>query len=138
MTDEDIFLSVPSTCPLRSTEDLDAAINRLTPEADLVVTATTPVHNPYFTMVNLDESGCAHRVIELDGPIWQRQMAPTVYGLTGVAFVTRPSHISEAGGVMDGRVLLSLVPPERSLDIDNEFEFKIAELLMQARLKENG
>lgn len=138
MTDEDIFLSVPSTCPLRSAEDLNAAIDRLAPEADLVATATEPVHNPYFTMVKLDEDGCAQRVIELNKTIWQRQMAPPVYGLTGVAFVTRPSHIFVADGVMNGRVFLSLVPPERALDIDTEFEFRIAELLMQERLKENG
>ena len=89
-------------------------------------------------MVKLDEDGCAQRVIELNKTIWQRQMAPPVYGLTGVAFVTRPSHIFVADGVMNGRVFLSLVPPERALDIDTEFEFRIAELLMQERLKENG
>ena len=48
-----------------------------------------------------------------------------------VAFVSKPNFILKVKSIFDGNVKISLVPAERSLDIDNKFDIRIAKLLMK-------
>src|SRR5262249_55957777 len=83
----DIMVSVPATCPLRDPADISATLSQLhMTGADLVITVSETHHNPYFTMVRLDESCAVRRLMPADGPVWRRQMAPKVWGITGVAY----------------------------------------------------
>jgi N,N'-diacetyl-8-epilegionaminate cytidylyltransferase len=131
----DVFVSIPTTSPLRSVSDVDACISKLLQsDADIVITVKKADRSPYFNMVNLDDGGYAHVVISAGKSMTRRQDAPTVYDMTTVAYAARPDFIMRAHGIFEGNVMVVEVPPERALDIDTELDFKIAEYLMKEQL----
>ena len=60
----------------------------------------------------------------------RRQDVPRAYNMTTVAYVTRPSFIMNNEKIWDGNVQGVLIPPERAIDIDTEYDLKIAELIL--------
>jgi len=53
--------------------------------------------------------------------------------MTTVAYVTRPNFIKSNEKLFDGRVKAVLVPKERAIDIDDEVDFKMAEMLIKEK-----
>jgi N,N'-diacetyl-8-epilegionaminate cytidylyltransferase len=133
----DIFLSVPTTSPLRSVEDIDACIYQLLrSDADVVITVRPAERNPYFNMVVLDAGGYARLVISpSEENVANRQAAPAVFDMTTVAYAARPAFVLKHSSVFEGRVRTIVVPQQRALDIDTEFDLEIAEFLMARRNK---
>lgn len=128
------FVSVPTTSPMRAVEDIDNCIRRLFDSgADIAITVRPAERSPYFNMVTVDADGLARLVIPPDRAMARRQDAPRVFDITTVAYAARPEFILSAGSIFDGRVAAVTVPVERSLDIDTEFDFAVAEALMQRR-----
>lgn len=124
------FVSLPSTAPLRKKNDVKKAIEKLTKNSDIVLTASDSTRNPYFNMVKKNKNHFYDLVIK-HKKIFRRQDAPKTYDLNTVAFVSKPNFILKAKSIFDGNVSISLVPIERSLDIDNKFDIKLAKLLMK-------
>ncbi|MBC8488381.1 MAG: acylneuraminate cytidylyltransferase family protein [Bacteroidetes bacterium] len=129
----DIFLSLPTTSPLRNKEDVTKCLKYLNEKTDVVVGMTEAVRNPWFNMVQEEENGYLKILMESERSYERRQDTPKIYDLTTVAYVTRPGFIKVATGVFEGRVRGVEIPAERALDIDTEFDFKIAELLMSQK-----
>ena len=126
----DILVTFPVTAPLRIPADVDAALDLfLTSGADLVVTGTPAVRNPYFNMVELSEEGWAKVAVGSSTGIARRQDAPELWDLTTVTFVADTQYVLETEHLLDGRVALSPVPKERALDIDDEFDLFVADLV---------
>lgn len=124
----DVFLSLPTTSPLRSQQDVERCLAALDESADAVVTVTPASRSPYFNMVTVADDGLTEVVLR-DANISRRQDAPVVYDMTTVAYVTRPTFILSGSGVFSGRVKSVVVPKERAVDIDDSFDFAIAEAL---------
>ncbi len=125
----DVFLSLPTTAPLRSISDVKACLNSLDESVDIVLTMTESNRSPWFNMVK-EVNGYISLLVE-GTDISRRQDAPSSNDLTTVAYVTRPEYIKSAEGIFYGRVKGVSVPPERSIDIDTEFDFLLAELLVE-------
>ena len=133
----DLMLSVPTTSPLRRSEDIDRAIRKaLESDADLVITVSEARNNPYFNMVELDASGRAKIVCPQSSPVG-RQSAPLVFDMTTVAYVAKPEYVLRARTLMEGDVRAIVVPPESAIDIDDALDFAFAEFLLQRRRNEN-
>lgn len=131
----DIFLSVPTTSPLRLPQDIENCMNLYIEEgADFVLTATPSHRNPWFNMIGFDENGCAKLVNNPDAKVTRRQDAPEVFDICTVAYAGDPNYILRCKSLFEGKVLASRVPIERSIDIDNRYDFEIAEFLMNKRL----
>ena len=129
----DIFLSLPATAPLRSTTDIQNCIEAMNPDFDIVLTMTPSQRSPWFNMVSIDETRCL-RLLNLSSdhqPITRRQDSPTCYDLTTVAYASRPKFILQHSSLWNGNVTGIKVPKSRSIDIDTQFDFSIAEFLMQ-------
>ena len=125
------FISVPPTAPFRAVEDLNSCLTTLaSKEADVVVTVRRAERNPYFNMVKVDGSGFAHLVCQPDVAVHQRQVAPEVYDLTTVAYAAWPEFILKARSMFEGRVRTVVVPVERALDIDTEYDLRVAQSLL--------
>ncbi len=124
------FVSLPATAPLRSISDIERAIGALAADTDMVITVKPAERNPYFNMVVTDKDGYAKRVIEPGSAIAHRQTAPEVFDMATVAYVSRPDFILSASGVFDGKVKSVLVPKVRAVDIDDKYDFAIAEALL--------
>jgi N-acylneuraminate cytidylyltransferase len=129
--DFDIFLSLPATSPLRNEDDVDRCLEALNDSTDIVITVTPSARNPYFNMVSPDEEGYAKLLIG-NGSFKRRQDIPPVFDMTTVAYVSRPEFILKHRQLFQGRVRQVVIPKERSIDIDDEFDFKFAQALLQS------
>lgn len=126
----DVLVSVPTTSPLRAPEDIDACVTRLLEtDSDIVITVTPAEKSPHFNMVVI-EDGRAQLVIPPTGSVKRRQDAPEVFDMTTVAYAARASFVLAADSMFAGKVSAVVVPRERALDIDTEFAFHLAELLL--------
>lgn len=127
----DVFVSVPTTSPLRKPQDVDACVQMLLDsDADIVITVTPAARSPYFNMVTLHD-GEARLVIEpSQGTMHHRQDVPPVFDMTTVAYAARPRHIMEKDSIFGGKVGAVQVPLERALDIDTPLDWIIAEALL--------
>ncbi len=126
----DVFLSVPTTAPLRAPEDLQNVLAAFVPgETDFVITVTPARRSPYFNMVTVDDQGFA-RLAASGGPdVAHRQQAPAVFDMTTVAYAAAPDFIRSGRGLFSGRVRAVTVPAERALDIDEPLDLEIARFL---------
>lgn len=133
----DLFVSLPPTSPFRAVEDIDRCIQMYfdNPGVDIILTGKKAARHPSFNMVSLDERGDAHLVMPLMKKINRRQDAPPVYDMTTVVYAANPDFICKANSIFDGRAKLVLIPEERALDIDTEFDFTFAEFLMEKSRK---
>jgi CMP-N,N'-diacetyllegionaminic acid synthase len=116
------------TSPLRTQGDIEAAL-AIANTADLVVTVTEPSHNPYYSLAEVQSDGTL-RVSKEAGAV-RRQDVPAAWGLNGSIYVWRRAALARA--VKDGfwsiSIVPSVMPRERSVDIDGEFDFAMAEWL---------
>ena len=127
----DIFVSIPPTCPLRLPADIDHCVESLLQsDADIMLTATETGSNPYFNMIACDEQGLAQLVIPPQSEVIRRQDAPSVYDLTAVAYAARRDPLFTYDTIFESRTRAVLVPQERAIDIDTEFDFQLAEFLL--------
>ncbi len=137
----DIFVSVPTTSPLRTVGDLDKCIDALLQdeqgEIDIVITVSPAERSPYYNMVELDERNFARMVIP-PGPgdePHSRQNTPGVYGISTVAYAARPKHVLEEDYIYNSRVKAVEVPRQRSLDIDTPLDWDFAEFLLARNVR---
>ncbi len=129
----DVFISLPATSPLRSVKDVDKCISMLVnnPGTDLVITVKKASRHPSFNMVVIDETGYAHIALPSKKVINCRQLAPTIYDMTTVAYAAKPEFILNSKSLFDGNVKAVVVPEERAVDIDTELDFQFAEFLIK-------
>ncbi len=129
--DVETVVDLQPTSPLRSQDDLTRAItaSRADTACDLVVSVTEPSHSPYYTLVEEQADGC----VQLSKPMGyvRRQDLPRVWGLNGSIYVWRRKALAlaVAEGFWRVRVCASPMPRERSVDIDDAFDFEFAEWL---------
>ncbi|TDF81193.1 cytidylyltransferase domain-containing protein [Pseudomonas sp. H9] len=122
----DVFVSLPATSPLRSEEDVQGCLDLLTEGTDAVITVTAAARSPFFNMVVIDEAGFCS-VVNSGEAISRRQDAPVVYDITTVAYVTTPKFIVSNDRLFAGQVKSWIVPKHRAVDIDDIYDFRVAE-----------
>lgn len=130
----DRFVSLPVTSPLRIVEDVKKCLAALDERTDVVITVTPAQRSPWFNMVSLNDNGYINLVIDGSDKVTRRQDAPKIFDLTTIGYVLRPDFIMEKQNIWEGKVRSVLIPQERAIDIDTEFDFKIAEFLMRERI----
>tara|TARA_B100001057_G_C22759138_1_gene915022 strand:+ start:325 stop:1017 length:693 start_codon:yes stop_codon:yes gene_type:complete len=128
----DLFLSLPPTSPLRSSSDILNCLNAYNEKFDAVVTIREASRNPWFNMVKLNKNKQLKILIQnKNSNYFRRQDTPLIYDLSTVATLTSPKYILKNKHKFVGKIKGVMVPNERSIDIDNQFDLKIAKLLMK-------
>jgi|TARA_B100001093_G_scaffold477122_1_gene504095 N-acylneuraminate cytidylyltransferase len=126
-----IMLSIPTTAPLRRVIDIENCLNLYKKGGvDVVITTTDAHRSPYFNMVKESHDGNVELVIKPKDKLYRRQDAPIVYDMTTVAYVMNPEFIMHNESIFDGRTKAVNVPLETSIDIDNMYDFKMAEFFL--------
>ena len=125
----DCFISLPATAPLREDIDIFNCLKVFKKETDVVITVTPANRNPSFNMIKRDKNGLSSLILNSD--VRRRQDAPEVFDITTVAYVTRPSYIAEKKNLFEGNTYSVIIPKERSIDIDDKFDLKIANRLIR-------
>jgi N-acylneuraminate cytidylyltransferase len=129
----DIFVSVPTVCPLRTSEDVARALALYRKgNADIVFSVTPSAANPYYNMVEIDDAtGAAALAKAPEDVVHGRQKAPHVYDVVAGVYVTSPAFIRESDSIWGGRNATIEIPRERAVDIDTIVDFKLAEALLE-------
>ena len=128
----DIMVSLPVTTPLRKPQDITDAIELyLTGNCDSVVAVTPTNRNPSYDMVYLNEEKQASLILPNDDPLARRRTTKP-YDITNVVHVSSCDYIMQNDNYLSGRVQAIEVPRERSLDIRDIWDFKLAELILQS------
>ncbi|GAB0056226.1 N-acylneuraminate cytidylyltransferase [Candidatus Magnetaquicoccaceae bacterium FCR-1] len=128
----DWLLWLQPTSPLRCAEDIRNAL-RLAVErrADSVVGVTPADKSPYW-MFHVQADGAMEPVLSGDATRRNRQELPPVCQLNGALNLVRTAWIRQSHRFIDARTLAYVMPPERSLDIDSERDFLVAEWWLRA------
>jgi CMP-N-acetylneuraminic acid synthetase len=127
----DIVVCLQPTSPLRSAEDIDAAVKLcLDTSADSVVSLSQAKHHPYW-MKKIVDGRVYPLMDEEEQQYTRRQDLPPVYQLNGALYVTRTNVLLEENRVLGKYTAPYIMPPERSIDIDTPDDLKFAELLIK-------
>lgn len=122
------MISIPTTAPLRDIKDIEKCIDLYNKsDVDAVITITEAHRNPYFNMVKEAKNGMFDLVIKPKNKVYRRQDATDVYDMTTVAYVINTKFIMHNDSIFDGKVKAIKVSKESSIDIDNLYDFKMAE-----------
>ena len=128
------FISLPTTSPLRIKSDVKKCLEALNHNIDIVITATQSRRNPWFNIITIDNEGNTKLLLKnSDNNFERRQDAPAAYDLTTVAYVSTPKFIIDNSRIWDGNVATVLIPPERALDIDTQFDLDFARWLSERK-----
>lgn len=128
----DAFLDLDCTSPLRLPEDITGALELYREAApDMVMSCCEARKNPYFNLVEPDATGALHVSKPLPGGVVARQQAPVVYEHAASTYVVSPDYLQRSKGLWEGRVIPFLMPPERCVDIDSPFDFRLVDFLLK-------
>jgi len=125
------FVDLDATSPLREMDDITRALALFRDKKpDMVMSVCEARKNPYFNLVEPDETGALHVSKPLPGGVVARQQAPVVFEHAASTYVLDPAYLRNAKSIYEGRVIPYEMPPERCIDIDAEFDFELVEWMM--------
>jgi N-acylneuraminate cytidylyltransferase len=128
----DILIDLPCTSPMRNDKDINDCLSKIIEdEFDAVITITHAKRHPMFNMITIDDDEFARLMSSPKDDIKRRQDTPSAYDITTVAYAFKTEYILKSNSLFEGKVGAIIVPEDRALDIDSEFDFKIAKLLME-------
>jgi CMP-N,N'-diacetyllegionaminic acid synthase len=136
--DAEFLVMLEPTCPLRGVEDVERCLDRLASgEYDSVATFTEASVNPH--RIWRVEAGDPEPFVEGADPFQPRQSLPEAYELSGAVYAFAIDALPESGSsLLFGREGAVTMPPERSVDIDTELDFTVAEALIADGLGADG
>ncbi len=127
--DYDCVVLLQPTSPLRTPDDVRAALGLYTPEVDMVVSVEAASCNPYYNCFETDADGCL-RISKGDGLLTRRQDAPPAWAFNGAVYVINPASLRAMPMGAFRRRVPSVMPAERSIDLDTPRDWVVAEAIM--------
>ena len=128
----EIMIDLPCTSPFRSDEDISNVLKKLiSDDYDAAITVCESKRHPMFNMVTENNDGSLQIAMKPKNPITRRQDGPKIYDIPTLAYAVRTEYIFSASNLFDGKIGAIIVPEERSLDIDTEFDFQLAENIIR-------
>ena len=122
------FLQV--TSPFRAVDDIKQAVALWAAYRPGSVVSVTPAQSsPYFTLLEEHVDGTLTLSKPSDPPPTRRQDAPECWALNGAVYVFDRLRYEQDPRVLYPDTRIVQMPAERSLDIDTEFDWLIAESL---------
>lgn len=130
----DIVVLLHVTTPLRNVGDIDNCIEMLIKKrAESVFSVTEAHRNPYFNMVELHNKERVKLVKK--GNFLTRQSAPKVFDMNSSIYVWWTHILVKKKKVILGKSRVYLMPKERSVDVDDSLDFRLAEMIMKENIK---
>ncbi len=127
----DIIVDLGVATPLKTAYDVENAIKLLVNEnASNVISVTYPERNPYYNMIEV-VNGMPKLVKEPPLRITDRRDAPRVFSMNDAINVWWRDVLFSSSPMFNKDTKLYVMPRERSIDIDDEFDFMIAECIVK-------
>lgn len=126
-------VDLDATSPLRKVADIVAAVG-LFEQSDVesLITGTESHRNPYFNLVELQRDGTVRVSKEPDEVVLRRQDAAKCFDMNGSIYVWKRDSLVKNPVVFYPSTILYEMPPERSPDIDTEYDFRLVSWLMES------
>lgn len=126
----DIIADLGVATPLKISEDLEKAIKLLVENmASNILSVTPSRRNPYYNMVEMVD-GKVSLVKGLKYEITDRKDAPEVYDMNDGIYAWWRDVLFSDTPTFNDNTQLYIMPNSRSVDIDEEFDFYLAESLV--------
>jgi CMP-N-acetylneuraminic acid synthetase len=132
----DIVVWLRPTAPLRTSEDIKGAVNKLLEtNADWVRSVCLVEHHPYW-MYRMENERLDSFVRGVDiRKYYQRHLLPPVYRINGAVDVAWRKTVMEKELSYSGDVCAYVMPVERSIDIDTVQDLAFTEFLLKGKYK---
>lgn len=118
------------TSPLRDVTDIDIAIEKsFQNDGCSVVSVSEAEESPYW-MYEIGDGNKMIPLLNVKSFPNRRQDIPKSYVLNGAVYVSSSKKLKSEKGFLEKNTLAYVMPKERSLDIDTEFDFKLCELMV--------
>ena len=125
----DLIILLQPTSPLRRSEDIDKAIELLfLREAKAIVSVCEVDHHPLWANT-LPEDGCMKDFVRKEIMNKNRRELPVFYRLNGAIYLAYCNYIKEQKSFFGEKTFAYIMPKERSVDIDDEINFELAQIL---------
>ena len=129
----DIIVTLQPTSPLRLCSDIDKTIELLfLKKAKAIVSVCECEHHPFWSNT-LPKSGSMKNFLTPDIINKSGKKLPTFYRLNGAVYLAYKEYLMEKKSYFGNHTYAYEMPIERSVDIDNQSDFKYAEYLMQMK-----
>lgn len=130
----DYLIDLDATAPLRIVEDIINSFKQFKEnDNDNLITAMPSRRSPYFNLVEQDKDEKVYLSKKLDNSIVRRQDAPKSYDMNASIYIWKRDIILNKNSLFLEKTGLYVMPEERSIDIDNELDFKFVEFLMKEK-----
>ena len=130
---ESVLLLQP-TSPARQPEDLSRAISILEEDSRSigVVAVSIPGFNPRYVCVE-EKDGYLVGAFNREKTYARRQDVPPVYRISGLLYLWRRDYVVQASEeqLFAGPHRMLMIPRERAVDIDDLYDFRLAEILVR-------
>lgn len=128
----DLVVQLQPTSPLRLASDIDECIEKCVGGGELAsCVSLTEVAKPPYWMFNLDAVGKMKPFLEFKSV--PRQELAKLHVLNGAVYVASAAQLREQRSFITPQTLGYVMPLERSVDIDAEYDFWVAEALLERR-----
>lgn len=129
MSGFDSLVLLQPTSPLRTPADIDAAVEFAREGTARSVVSVCEAKEPVQWNFTIQPGGNLKPLLGHD-PILRRQDAEITYVLNGALYYCEVPWFLEGKKFLDDETLGFIMPPERSIDIDTDFEWLVAEFLL--------
>lgn len=132
----DAIVLLQPTSPLRTVDDIRNAIRAFEKACeegespDMAVSVCEAEANPYYNAFEADSRGFLH-LSKGDGKYTRRQDAPKVWQYNGAVYVIRPESLRCNPMAKFERIIPVEMPSARSVDLDTEADWMLAEHLFR-------
>ena len=129
----DFILLLQPTLPLRTTEDIDNAIQLMfEKDADCIVSICEASSHPYLTK-RITPDGRLQDFVKTPEGYLSRQTLRSAYSLNGAIYLARRDVFINKQTFYTDNTYAYIMPPERSLDIDTPWDLYLADLILRDR-----
>jgi len=133
---EYIMLLQP-TSPFRTAEDIRQSIDLAGKHrAAAVVSVCEAERHPYICQRILDDGTLAD-FMTVEMKYRRRQDFPPAYAVNGAIYLNQCSSLRQDQKFLPSGSIAYIMPPERSLDVDTMWDWRMAELIMKDRYEYN-
>lgn len=115
----DLVVYLQPSSPLRLTEDIDATIELYAQVGAKAAVSMSDVKKSPYIMFRADSSNRVTPLIPVDQNINRRQDMPRILIANGAIYVASWKHFENGGAFIPEDAVAYVMPPERSVDIDD-------------------
>lgn len=131
----DRLVLLQPTSPLRSAEDIDAALAlSVDKQAESVLSVTMARDHPMLVR-RLETTGKLSPFMTIPEGYLRTQDLEPAYALNGAVYVLSPQAFRQRRTVLSDSPLAYVMPRDRSLDVDDLFDLELVEALMRLRME---